>query len=87
MYVGKNWSGKLDTRLEPAHRYTLNETGLDSAVKKGDSSTEERFLDTVEMDKEKLIDRLNTIASAIQSYSPEEFYRQAKIWGWNKTLR
>jgi len=20
MYVGKNWSGKLDTRLEPAHR-------------------------------------------------------------------
>ena len=25
MYVGKNWSGKLDTRLEPAHRYTLQE--------------------------------------------------------------
>jgi len=25
MYVGKDWSGKLDTRLEPVHRYTLND--------------------------------------------------------------
>lgn len=24
MYVGKDWSGKLDTRLEPSHRYTLD---------------------------------------------------------------
>lgn len=32
MYVGKNWSGKLDTRLEPAHRYTLQETDLDFPI-------------------------------------------------------
>ena len=40
MYVGKNWSGKLDTRLEPAHRikdYKFQETDLDFPVieKKG----------------------------------------------------
>ena len=32
MYVGKDWSGKLDTRLEPAHRYTLQETNLDYPI-------------------------------------------------------
>jgi hypothetical protein len=34
MYVGKGWKKyrKLDTRLEPAHRYTLQETGLDFPV-------------------------------------------------------
>jgi len=37
MYVGKDWSGKLDTRLEPAHRYVKQETNLDFPIieKKG----------------------------------------------------
>jgi len=34
MYVGKNWSGKLDTRLEPAHRYVQQETDLPIVEKK-----------------------------------------------------
>ena len=32
MYVGKNWSGKLDTRLEPAHRYTLQEEEFEIVI-------------------------------------------------------
>ena len=39
MYVGKGWKKhkKLDTRLEPVHRYTLQETNLDFPIieKKG----------------------------------------------------
>lgn len=38
------------------------------------------------LSREQLVDRLNTIASAIRSYSPTEFYRQAKIWGWNNDV-
>ena len=31
-YHGKNWSHKLDTRLTPVHRYTLQETNLDFPI-------------------------------------------------------
>lgn len=37
MYVGKDWSGKMDTRLEPVHRHKEQEIGLDFPIieKKG----------------------------------------------------
>ena len=31
-YNPPNWSGKLDTRLTPVHRYTLEETDLDFSI-------------------------------------------------------
>ena len=31
-YNPPNWSGKLDTRLTPVHRYTLQETDLDFPI-------------------------------------------------------
>ena len=35
MYVGKDWSGKMDTRLEPVHRHVEQETDFDIVEKKG----------------------------------------------------
>jgi hypothetical protein len=74
-----------ETEDDKAFRYERTTSPMGDEVRK--RTYNDKVIDTTELSREELIERLNRISSAIRDYNTEEFYRQVKIWGWDRIYK
>ena len=89
---------KIQEAYEPVFKRSHISDRMEGTLDRGNKTeypipynTKSEMFDTTELSREALIDRLNTIAASIRDLDKpqypnlmEEFFKQAKQWGWNK---